>query len=397
MSLKNKKIAIGITGGIAAYKIPSLIRLLIKDGGDTRILMTDSATKFITELTIETVSRNPVARKMFPDNRYVGTHHIDMALWPDLFVVAPATANFLGKVASGICDDLLTTVICATKAPVMIAPAMNSNMFQNRITQKNIEYLKSLGYLFIEPGVGDLACESFGPGRMAEPEEIFQIIKKHFEKKKPLKKKRVVITAGPCRESIDPVRYISNRSSGKMGFALAEAAAEAGAEVALITGPINLKADSGINPIEVETTDEMFKAVKKNFKNCHILIMAAAPADFKPTKTFEHKIKKEPKGTLTLELSPTIDILKSIKRTKKNQKIVGFALETENGLKNAKTKLKEKGLDLVVLNSLEESKPFDGDTNKVSLIDKKGRVETLPLMSKRELARLLIKKIAGFK
>lgn len=397
MSLKNKKIAIGITGGIAAYKIPSLIRLLIKDGTFVRTVMTDAATKFITELTIETVSRNPVARKMFPENRYVGTHHIDMAIWPDLFVVAPATANFLGKIASGICDDLLTTVICAAKAPVMIAPAMNSNMFQNPITQKNIEYLKSLGYLFIDPGVGDLACESFGPGRMAEPEEIFQIIKKHFEKKKLLKKKRVIVTAGPCREPIDPVRYISNRSSGKMGFALAEAAAEAGAEVTLITGPTNLKADSGINPIEVETTDEMFKAVKKNFKDCHILIMAAAPADFKPAKTVEHKIKKEGKGTSALELSPTIDILKSIKRTKKNQKIIGFALETENGLKNAKAKLKEKGLDLVILNSLEEIEPFGGDKNKVSLIDKRGRVETLPRMSKKELARLLIKKIAGMK
>ncbi len=396
--LKNKKIVVGLTGGIAAYKIPPLIRLLKKDGADVRAVMTEASTKFITELTIETISQNPVARKMFPENRYVGTHHIDIALWADLLIIAPATANFLGKVASGICDDLLTTVICATTAPVMIAPAMNSNMYLNPVTQKNIEFLKSIGYRFIDPGVGELACETSGPGRMAEPEEIFIAIKKFFEKKKLLTKKKVLVTAGPCREPLDPVRYISNRSSGKMGFAIAEAAVEAGAEVTLISGPTNLMANANLMLIKVESTEEMYKAVRREFKNCHYLIMAAAPSDFRPAEIAEHKIKKDKKKSLVVELKPAIDILSSIKKIKKkNQRVVGFALETENGLKNAGTKLKEKALDLVVLNRLDESGPFESDSNKVELIDKKGRVEKLSKMNKCELARLLIDRIAKLK
>ncbi len=396
--LKNKKIVVGLTGGIAAYKIPPLIRLLKKDGADVRAIMTEASTKFITELTIETISQNPVGRKMFPENRYVGTHHIDIALWADLFIIAPATANFLGKVASGVCDDLLTTVICATTTPVMIAPSMNSNMYLNPITQKNIEFLKSLGYRFIDPGVGELACETSGPGRMAEPEEIFIAIKKFFEKKKLLTKKKVLVTAGPCREPLDPVRYISNRSSGKMGFAIAEAAVEAGAEVTLISGPTNLTANAGLRLVRVESTEEMYQAVRREFKNCHYLIMAAAPSDFRAARVAGHKIKKDKKESLVVELKPTIDILKSIgKLKKKNQRVVGFALETKNGLKNAGAKLKEKALDLVVLNRLDESGPFESDSNKVELIDKKGRVEKLSKMNKSELARLLVDRIAKLK
>jgi phosphopantothenoylcysteine decarboxylase / phosphopantothenate---cysteine ligase len=396
MSIKDKKIMVGLTGGIAAYKTPGLIRLLRKDAADVRAIMTEAATKFITRLTIETVSQNPVALEMFPEDRFAGTHHIDMADWPDLFVIAPATANFIGKVASGICDDLLTTVICATKRPVMIAPAMNSNMYLNPITQKNIVYLKSLGYLFIDPGEGELACNTIGWGRMAEPEEIHQVIKSFFQKKKSLNKKKVLVTAGPCREAIDPVRFISNRSSGKMGSALARAAFEAGAEVTLVAGPTDITPEPGIDVVKVESTEEMYRAVKTHFAKSDILIMAAAPADFKAEKSAEHKIKKG--GTLLLKLTPTIDILNSLKKTrKKNQKVVGFALETENGIKNARAKLKEKGLDLIVLNTFENAAPFDSDSNKVTLIDKSGQVESLPVMSKLELARRLIEKIAGIK
>lgn len=398
MPLKKKKIIIGLTGGIAAYKIPNLIRLLIKSDNDVQTIMTRAATKFITELTIETVSRRPVAKEMFPEDQFIATHHIDLAEWSDLMVIAPATANFIGKIASGVCDDLLTTVVCATKSPVLIVPAMNSNMYLNPITQKNIELLKSVGYLFMDPAVGEMACETTGVGRLPEPDEIFDHIKKFFEKKKLLNKKRIVITAGPCREPIDPVRYISNRSSGKMGYALASAAFSAGGQVILISGPTSLAPPDGVDMVRVETTDEMQKAVEKNFKKADCLIMAAAPADFKTRKIEPQKIKKSDKSSVRLELFPTIDILMSLKKSKKkNQKIVGFALETEDGLVNARRKLKEKGLDLIILNSLEDTVPFDSDFNKVSIIDKKGEVESLASMTKSELAHLIIKRLSGLK
>jgi phosphopantothenoylcysteine decarboxylase/phosphopantothenate--cysteine ligase len=394
MSLKDKKITVGLTGGIAAYKIPHLIRLLKKDAAEVRTIMTAAATKFITPLTIETVSQNPVAIEMFPNDRYVGTHHIDMAEWPDLIIIAPATANFIAKISSGICDDLLSTVICATKCPIIIAPAMNNNMYLNPITQRNIEYLKSLGYTFINPGHGELACDTVGWGRMAEPEEIFAQIQKFFQKKKSLSNKRVLVTAGPCREAIDPVRFISNRSSGKMGYALAEAAMDAGADVTLISGPTNLMPPSGVKLIGVETTEEMYKAVKVNFRKSDILIMSAAPADFRASEKKTNKIKKDNKG-LTLELSPTIDILSALKDEKKKEQIViGFALETENGPANAKAKLKEKGLDMIVLNTMEHGAPFDSDKNKVTLYYKNGKSEMLERMLKLGLASVIIEKIA---
>lgn len=405
MSLKNKKIIVGLTGGIAAYKTTYLIRLLIQAGAEVRTIMTSAATKFITPLTIETVSQNQVAGEMFPD-RFASTHHIDLAEWPDLFVIAPATANCIGKVASGICDDLLTTVLCAAQAPIMIAPAMNTQMYLNPITQNNIEYLKSLDYIFIGPGEGELACETTGVGRMLEPDEIFAEIENFFRKKKAnkldllLENKNVIVTAGPCREAIDPVRYLSNRSSGKMGYALAEAAYTAGAEVTLISGPVDLEIDNNINLIKVESTEQMYQAVKKFFKKTHYLIMAAAPADFKARNVSKEKIKKgkEKKGGLPLELSPTIDILSSLSKVKKpNQKLIGFALETENGIKNAKAKLKAKKLDLIILNSIEEETPFDNDSNKVIIINKQGRQVPLPRMSKTELAVELIQRIARVK
>jgi len=397
MSLKGKKIIVGMTGGIAAYKIPTLVRLFKKSSAEVRVVMTANATKFITTLTMETVSQNPVALEMFPEDRFVGTHHIDLADWPDLIIVAPATANFMAKVASGICDDLLSTVICATKTPVVIAPAMNTNMYLNPITQKNLDYLKSLGYKFIEPGEGELACNTFGKGRMAEPEEIFSFISNQLQKKKLLTDKKVLVTAGPCREPIDPVRFISNRSSGKMGYAIASAANEAGAEVSLISGPTNLNPESGIKRRMVETTEEMFREVKKEFAISDIIIMAAAPADFKAKKESRQKIKKGIKD-LSIELTSTVDILSSLRKSKKKgQIVVGFALETENGIANARAKMKEKGMDLIVLNMVGEKAPFDSEDNKVTLVYKNGKQEALPLMSKKELANLLIKRIAKLK
>ncbi len=390
--LKGKKISIGLTGGIAAYKVPILIRLLKKAEADIRAIMTVNSAEFITPLTIETVCQNPVASDMFPADRYVGTHHIDIAEWPDLIVIAPATANFIAKTASGICDDLLSTVICATKAPVMIAPAMNTNMYLNPVTQGNIDKLKSLGYRFIKPGEGELACETVGVGRMAEPEEIFDAIKSFFQKKKSLKNKSVVVTAGPCREAIDPVRYISNHSSGKMGFALAEAALDNGADVTLISGPTSLNMPPVAHHVSVETTEQMHKAVSTHFAKADILIMAAAPADFMVARPLTHKIKKT-KSPLTLELTPTIDILKSLKK-KAKQKIIGFALETENGPQNARAKLKDKNLDMIVLNSLEDIDPFGNEANVATLIGKSGRSEKLPRMSKTELARIIIERIS---
>nr|MBN2277096.1 bifunctional phosphopantothenoylcysteine decarboxylase/phosphopantothenate--cysteine ligase CoaBC [candidate division Zixibacteria bacterium] len=396
MPLKDKKILVGLTGGIAAYKTPILIRLLKKAGAEVRVVMTEASTRFITELTVETVSQNPVAIKMFPENRYVGPHHIDMAAWPDLFVIAPATANFIGKAASGICDDLLTTVVCATKTPIMIAPSMNSNMYLNPITQNNIEYLKSLGYIMIDPNTGEMACETYGPGRMAEPEEIYQFILQYFSKKKVLEEKTVVVTAGPCREAIDPVRFISNRSSGKMGYALARAAYDAGAKVVLISGPTNLKVDSGIKLIRVESTGEMYRAVKKEFARCDYLIMAAAPADFTVAHIEKKKIKKE-YGNRSIDLIPAIDILKSLKPDKKRQKVIGFALETDHGIENARAKLKNKSLDLIVLNEVGETTPFDNDSNQVTVITKRGKPERLAPMPKMELAVRLIEYISRIK
>ncbi len=395
MSLQNKKITIGISGGIAAYKTPNLIRLLKKDGAEVRAIMTEAATKFITELTIESVCQYPVGRQMFPNDRYVATHHIDMAEWPDIIVVVPATADLIAKIAAGLCDDLLTTVICATKAPIMLSPAMNSNMYLNPITQKNIEYLKSLGYTILDPNTGEMACETEGPGRMPEPQELFEYVSRYFEKKKPLKNKRVLVTAGPCRENIDPVRFISNRSSGKMGFALARAAYDAGAETNLVSGPTNLETPYGVKRIDVESTEQMYNAVREKFGTTDFLIMAAAPADFRPSEIRDKKIKKGNLDNLQLDLRNTIDILKGLRGVKKDtQKIIGFALETDNGLENAKAKLREKGLDLIVLNSLEEGVPFEGQDNKVTVISPDGEIDEWQSMTKDILARKLIGKIA---
>jgi len=394
--LKGKKIILGITGGIAAYKSAELCRRLKKAGAEVQVIMTQSGMKFITPLTMECLSEKEVITEMFPERRMVGTRHISLAQWADLILVAPATYNLIGKISSGIADDILTTVLSSTKALVVFAPAMNVNMYENPICQQNIEKLRNLGYRFIEPGVGDLACGDVGKGRMAEPEEIQNEVIKLLSEKKDLTGKSILVTASRTEEPIDAVRFLSNRSSGKMGYAVAEEAFVRGARVTLISGPSDLDCSSGINLFKVRTADEMYKAVKKNFAKSDALIMTAAVSDFTPEKVSSGKIKKQ--GTeLDLKLKPTPDILKEVGSNKGNKVLVGFAVETEDEIENAKSKLKEKNLDLIIVNNPNlKGAGFEVDTNIATLIDRKGKVEKLPLMSKKELAEIIIDKVVKF-
>ena len=398
MSVKGKKILLGMTGGIACYKIPYLVRALRKAEAEVIIVMTKSATEFITPLTLETVSNNPVAVEMFAHHQYIATRHIDLAEWADLIMIAPATANCLGKIASGVSDDLLTTIICATPRQVVFAPAMNPQMWANKITQKNVKELANLGYLFIQPNEGEMACDHFGVGRMPEPDELFKFIQNYFNsptsskaKKKSLNGKKILITAGPTREQIDPVRFISNNSSGKMGYALAEAATQLGGDVTLISGPTSISPPDVNRLINIRTTDELYQAVKKQISKCDVLIMAAAPADFKPTAQKKQKIKKTD-NSLTLDLEATPDILREITKLSTTNKpvIIGFALETENGIANAKKKLKEKNLDMIILNQTGKGRAFESDTNQVTVIRPKQQPLELSLASKHKIAEQLL-------
>ncbi len=398
MSLSNKKILIGMTGGIACYKIPYLVRALKKENAEVKIVMTEAAAKFITPLTMETVSANQVAVDMFEKKSYIATRHIDLSEWADVNLIAPATANCIGKIASGISDDLLTTVICATTIDTIFSPAMNVHMWENKITQRNISLLKDVGYKFIEPTEGDMACNHYGVGRMPEPEDLFKELVRYFSKdiksspkKKSLKNKKILITAGPTKEQIDPVRFISNNSSGKMGYALASAALELGAEVTLISGPTSETPPENLKLVKIKTTAELLKAVKKEYKKTDCLIMAAAPADFTPSKVEKYKIKKD-NLKMELLLKPTPDILKEITKdkTEKSAKLIGFALETDNGLANAKKKLKEKNLDAIVLNQPSEMTAFESDTNEVTILVPKRKPIHIPLSSKREISFRLL-------
>jgi phosphopantothenoylcysteine decarboxylase / phosphopantothenate---cysteine ligase len=401
MTLNGRKILVALTGGIACYKTPNVIRLLVKEGAEVQVVMTASACKFITPLTLETVSHHPVATDLFPAGEFVATRHIDLATWPDLILVAPATANFFGKVSAGISEDLLTTIICASPKPVMIAPSMNPAMWSNAITQRNVTTLRNLGYHFINPDSGDMACNHVGEGRMAEPERIFETVAAFFKSsghdtKKKLSGKRILVTAGPTREAIDPVRYVSNHSSGKMGYAIAEQARNFGAEVTLITGPASIPIPSGIRIIDVTTTEEMAREVASEFAQSDCLVMAAAPADFVPAEPSNHKIKKEHAvaGT-TLALKPAVDILGSLVGQKRaGQVVVGFALETDDTVANATKKLITKHLDMIVLNSPSSTTGFMSDTNQVTVISKNGDATTWPLEDKKTIASRLLDKIA---
>jgi phosphopantothenoylcysteine decarboxylase/phosphopantothenate--cysteine ligase len=386
---KKPMLVLGVTGGIACYKAVELVRLLVKDGFVVQVIMTRGAMEFVTPLTFQTLSGMPVATETFNLTQESEIGHINLADNVDLFVIAPATANVIGKVAAGIADDLLTTVLMATKAPVLIAPAMNIHMYENPILQENVRKLRRLGYHFIEPAEGYLACGYEGKGRLPEPEKILEEIRRLL-KKKDLVGEKLLITAGPNREPLDPVRYLSNRSSGKMGYALARAAIRRGAEVALISGPTELEPPAGARLTSVTTAAEMRHAVLEEFSGCTAVIMAAAVSDYRPVDFARKKIKRG-KGPIELRLEPNPDILQEISARKNGKMLVGFAAETGELVANAAKKLKDKNLDMIVANNVSEAGAgFDVDTNVATILDRDGTVRSLPLMSKDELAEQIL-------
>ncbi len=398
--MKGKHILIGVTGGIAAYKTATIIRLLVKEGAEVKVLMTTHAKEFITPLTLATLSKNPVLTEFFDPGNGDWNSHVDLGLWADLYLIAPATANSIAKMATGIADNLLLTTYLSVRCPVFVAPSMDMDMLKHPATTINIETLKAFGNSILEPSSGELASGLSGKGRMAEPEEIVKEIKSFFAKKKsykPLKGKSVLINAGPTREPIDPVRFISNYSSGKMGIALANAAAEYGAKVELVLGPVNITPqNTSIKVIDVTTAESMAAECISRFTGCDIAILSAAVADFTPEEIKGKKIKKDG-SELLLKLKPTTDIAETLGRTKNQfQFLAGFALETDNEIENAKGKLHRKNLDLIVLNSLQESGAgFGHETNKITIIDKFNNIDKFELKSKEEAARDILDKIVS--
>ena len=388
--LTGKKILLGITGSIAAYKIPLLVRLLKKDGADVRVVMTPSAKDFVTPLTLSTLSGNPVLSHGFDEQTGKWDSHVELGLWADLFVVAPASANTMAKMAYGMADNYLLTVCLSAKCPIMFAPAMDLDMYKHPATQQNIKTLIERGCIFVAPSSGELASGLCGEGRMEEPQKIYERIKSFFQTKQNFKGKKVLITAGPTYEAIDPVRFIGNHSSGLMGIEIARAFADQGAEVTLVLGPSNISVNKkNVNVLPVTSAKEMYEAVTALFPKTDIAVLSAAVADFRPEVVADQKIKKNPDNdTFTIKLVKTEDILKSVGGMKtENQTVVGFALETENGLENAKKKLHTKNIDLIVLNEMNESGVgFKTKTNKVSIITKNDQVTTYDLKPKNEVA-----------
>ncbi len=393
--LKDKKILIAVTGSIAAYKIASLVRLLIKAKAEVQVIMTESAKEFITPLTLSTLSKKPVYFSFYKTENGEWNNHVELGLWADYMLIAPASANTLAKMSTGICDSLLMATYLSAKCPVAFAPAMDLDMYQHPSTQENIEKLIAFGNEFIAPGTGELASGLSGEGRMAEPEELLAFLENKFNPINFYSQKNILVTAGPTHEAIDPVRFIGNASSGKMGYALAEAFAEKGANVTLISGPTNLKINHpNIKKIAITSASEMFEAVKANFANSAITVMAAAVADYSPTHQATEKIKKTT-DNLKIALSKTIDILQYVGEQKKaDQLTIGFALETTNELVNAQNKLKSKNADLIILNSLnDEGAGFNVDSNKITMIDKNGQIEAFELKSKNKVAQDILQKI----
>jgi phosphopantothenoylcysteine decarboxylase/phosphopantothenate--cysteine ligase len=393
--LKEKVIVVGITGSIAAYKAAELVSQLKKRGAVVHCVMTESAQAFVSPLTFRTLSQNPVITEMFAEPQHWEVEHVGLATAADLFVVAPATANILAKVSYGLADNFLTTAILATKAPVLFAPAMNVQMYKNAVTQENITRLKERGYFFVEPGEGDLACGVRGKGRLAELELILARVEELLVQDKPLQGKKVLVTAGPTREPLDPVRFLSNRSSGKMGYALARQAQLMGAEVILISGPTALEPSPGVSFIPVETAEEMYQAVMAHAADCQIIIKAAAVGDYRPKERKTEKIKKQP-GDLVLELTRNPDILAELgSRKKENEQIlVGFAAETEKVLLSAAEKVQKKHLDFIVANDvLRAGAGFACDTNIVTLVFPDGRKKEFGKLSKDEVARAILQEI----
>ena len=387
--LGGKKILLGVTAGIAAYKTSYLVRLFIKAGAEVKVVMTPAAKDFVTPLTLSTLSKNPVHSTFYDKNEEneLWNNHVDLALWADLMVLAPLTANSLAKMADGICDNLLLATYLSAKSTVYFAPAMDLDMYQHETTSKNIATLESRGNIFIAPSFGELASGLEGEGRMAEPDEIISFIEKDIAADLPLRGMKVLITAGPTYEAIDPVRFIGNHSSGKMGFALAHVAADLGANVTLITGPSHEGVlNSNIRRVDVISAEQMYEATHKAIDDSDIAIFSAAVADFTPKVVSSQKIKKK-QSSLEIALVPTKDILLSVGKIKKNQYLVGFALETENELENAKDKISKKNLDLIVLNSLKDKGAgFGIDTNKVTLIDKKDQILEFDVKKKQDVA-----------
>ena len=394
--LSGKNILLGVSAGIAAYKTASLVRLFIKSGANVKVVMTPSSKDFITPLTLSTLSKNPVHSSFTneEDDNAVWNNHVDLALWADLLLIAPATANTLSKMSNGSSDNLLLATYLSAKCPVYFAPAMDLDMYKHPSTLRSFKLLSSFGNIMIPAAIGELASGLMGEGRMAEPEDIVFFIESSILGQLPLHGKKVLITAGPTFEAIDPVRFIGNHSSGKMGFELAKTSASLGAEVTLITGPTHQKVShSLIHVLPVVSAKEMYDEVHKYFENVDVAILSAAVADYKPKQAASQKIKKKD-NTLTLELEKTKDILASLGEIKKQQCLVGFALETNNELENAKAKLKKKHLNLIVLNSLnDKGAGFKSDTNKITLIDDKGNITEYKLKSKSEVALDILNEI----
>ncbi|MGM9530982.1 bifunctional phosphopantothenoylcysteine decarboxylase/phosphopantothenate--cysteine ligase CoaBC [Intestinibacter sp.] len=392
--LKGKTVVIGVSGGIAVYKVCDVVSRLKKLNADVHVIMTKSACEFVGPLTFQTLSQNYVVSDMFEDPKTWEVEHIELAKKADLFLVAPATANVIGKIANGICDDMLTTTIAATKAKVLIAPAMNTNMYENPLVQKNISILKEHGYKFIEPESGRLACGDIGSGKLASPEVIVENVEALLNYEQDLVGRKIIITAGPTIESLDPVRYLTNRSSGKMGYAIAKVAAARGAEVTLVSGKTSLKPSSNIKKvINITSAEDMYQAVISNLDENDVVIKSAAVADYKPKEYSDKKIKKKD-GDLVIELDRNKDIAYEIGKIKKDKILVGFAAETNDLIENAKGKIAKKNMDFIVANNLKESGAgFGTDTNVVSIIEKDGSMTKYPMMTKEEVASVILDKI----
>jgi phosphopantothenoylcysteine decarboxylase / phosphopantothenate---cysteine ligase len=394
--LKNKKILLCVTGGIAVYKAVALTSKLIQAGAEVKVILSNSALKFVTPLSFQALSRNFVYTDTFEEQNPKVISHIDLADWADIAIVAPATANIIGKLAHGIADDMITTTLLATTAPTWIAPAMNVHMYDHPAVKKNINSLYEMGYSFIEPNEGFLACGYLGKGRLEEPERIVETLSQFFSEgeEKKLKGKKMIVTAGPTREKIDPVRYITNHSSGKMGYAIAEEAVKMGAEVYLISGPVNLQPPRGVHFVAVESAENMYNAVLERFEKVDIVIKTAAVADYRPKSPSEQKVKKQ-SGDEFLELERTQDILFELGKRKENQLLIGFAAETNNVEDYAQAKLNKKNADMIIANNvLTEGAGFGTDTNIVTMYKRNGDPISLPILSKREVAQKILSEVA---
>lgn len=393
--LKGKKIVLGVTGGIAVYKAVDLVSRLRKQGAEVRVIMTAHAQEFVTPLTFKEISGNQVAVSMWNSNQEFNVEHIALANWADLFLIAPATANILAKMAHGLADDLLSTTLLATKVPVIACPAMNTGMYENPVTQENIKKLKNRGIIIMPPAVGHLACGTSGPGRLPEPQNIVDFIIRFLAKREgDFRGLKVLVTAAGTREPIDPVRYVGNRSSGKMGYAVAQMAAERGADVLLISAPSALKVPANVQIVQVETTCQMLEACLKAYENVDIVIKAAAVADYHPRDVAAQKIKKKTDDALIVVMDKNPDILKILGEKKTHQVLVGFAAETQNLLANAKEKIVKKNLDMIVANDVTAAGAgFNTDTNIVKFLFASGEVRSLEKMPKTEVANCILDEV----